>query len=155
MSHWTTGDLVSAADLNSLFGLEEQDWAATDRSTSASEGSMQAHSGTKTVTDPGYAVKVFAMQTVTVAKGPAVGEVEVAWKIEVSIDGGSTWTSGQSVTTSVPGSVDNAGGACAYGFVSGTPSGDIVVRLLSQRNDAESGSVNANAQGGFVRVVPT
>lgn len=141
---------------NASFEVFES-WLAENRGTGIAEASPVAHAGVLTIPNPNRTVKIFALQAGSISKGPAVGvPLEIDWEIQISLDGGSSWSNDlEDVSSRIDNaSMNNGGGCAAVGFLGGTPSGNIVVRLLTQRKDSQSGVVNANAQGGYVRVIP-
>lgn len=99
--------------------------------------------GRRTIPNPGAEVVVSAIFTGRVALGPATAPVQVSARVQISTDGGATWLNFEpSVVATSDQTEDEGAPLAAQGFFSGTPTGDVVVRVMTQRVLGSSGAAS-------------
>lgn len=119
----TAGQKITAARLN----WDMDGTTLTDETAPAGGGYEPWGTEELTFTNPGVAVHVAAILTGRMHNA-TVTDTFATTKIEISFDGGSTWTEGNAVPTQVGTTVGIRSAVAVQHYRAGTPTGNIVIR---------------------------
>ena len=149
------GDLLAVGSPGRSWSARYKLAADSRTSLSQAEGSFTSHGGVLTITDPDCAVTVSGVVVFGTSKGSAVNATDISCRVQVSLDGGSTYTTAVTSVATAPANDDNTVTPAAF-WHEGTTTGDIKVRVQSRRNDsAGAGTVNLNVQNSPITVEAT
>lgn len=139
--------LANTADLDDRLvgGLKAFSTTLTDDTAAALETWEQWGTEEATAADPGRAVAVLAWGSGWFAlNASTVGAVRGSMRVQISLDGGTTWTEGSRGADHgdrVNADVSSGGSLACYHLASGTPTGQVQVRAQLHQFNQSAGDI--------------
>ncbi len=138
-------------------GLVIDGGTLTDKTTFSAVDTWEDWDTAITITDPGVAVAISAQATGSIEDTSGNGGGEGRMRVGISIDGGSTYTFGNEPIADVDDLSADIGFASlgAVHFRSGTPTGDILVKVQAMIIGGVIGDIDFTDGGLTIQTVPT